>query len=76
MIDLIIEIEKLQNEVNTQIDLYGEANRADADRLEQMCDQLTPEQIDVLVERYNDRVELEDELKYDMWVLEQALNNQ
>ena len=72
----VLELEALQAKVNHQIDTLGEANHEDADRLEALYDSLTPEEEELLISRYNSRVELVNELKYDRWVIEQALSNQ
>ena len=70
----VLELEALQKKVNDQIDSQGEANHADADRLDEMYDELTPEEESLLISRYNYRYEIEEELKYDRWVIEQAFN--
>jgi hypothetical protein len=48
----ILELEELQSKVNDQIMRLGEANHEDADKLEALYDSLTPEEIDIVIDRY------------------------
>jgi hypothetical protein len=48
----ILELEALQAKVNHQIETLGEANHEDVYRLDALYNSLTPEEEDLVIDRY------------------------